>query len=113
MRVVTANVREGLAKPGPLAALARDHADVLLLQELSPELASNLGGLDADFPYRAIDAQPFASGIGIWSRHPIERPGRAPDLDSEWSRSWCTFGHIRARSRHGGPSGGSGPTADR
>lgn len=78
VRVVTANVREGLAKPGPLAALARDHADVLLLQELSPELASNLGGLDADFPYRAIDAQPFASGIGIWSRYPIERPGRSP-----------------------------------
>lgn len=78
VRVVTANVREGLAEPGPLAALARDRADIFVLQELSPELASNLGGLDADFPYRAIDAQPFASGIGIWSRYPIERPGRSP-----------------------------------
>jgi endonuclease/exonuclease/phosphatase (EEP) superfamily protein YafD len=58
IRVLTANVREGLAEPGPLAALARDRADVFVLQELSPELASKLTGLESNFPYRAVDAQP-------------------------------------------------------
>ena len=78
IRVLTANVREGLAEPGPLAELARDRADVFVLQELSPELASNLSGLESAFPYRAIDARPHAAGVGIWSRFPIERSRRDP-----------------------------------
>jgi endonuclease/exonuclease/phosphatase (EEP) superfamily protein YafD len=78
IRVLTANVREGLAEPGPLAALARDRADVFVLQELSPELASKLTGLESNLPYRAVDAQPYAAGIGVWSRYPIERSSRDP-----------------------------------
>ncbi|TXI38403.1 MAG: endonuclease/exonuclease/phosphatase family protein [Mycobacterium sp.] len=78
IRVVSVNVREGLAEPKPLAALARDRADVFVLQELSPELASKLTSLESDFPYRAVDAQPYAAGIGIWSRYPIERSSRDP-----------------------------------
>lgn len=72
IRVLTANVREGLAEPGPLAALARDRADVVILQELTPELAADLAELTSDFPHRAVDARPYAAGIGVWSRHPIE-----------------------------------------
>jgi len=72
IRVLSANVREGLAAPEALADLARVHADVFVVQELTPELAMNLSPLTSDFPYLAVDAQPYAAGIGIWSRYPIE-----------------------------------------
>lgn len=50
VRVLSANVREGFAAPGPLAGLARDRADVFVLQELTPELAEQLSGLDRPGP---------------------------------------------------------------
>lgn len=72
LRVLTANVELGTADPAALAALARDRADVLVLQELTPQLA---GAVDtriaADFPHRALDTRPHASGAGLWSRYPI------------------------------------------
>ena len=80
IRVLTANVKEGAADPHALAAIARDRTDVLVLQELTPQLASSLtqAGLDSDFPYRALDARPYAAGIGIWSRYPISGSVRIP-----------------------------------
>lgn len=78
IRVFTANLRTGLAEPGPLADLVRDRADVFVAQELTPELAANLSALDAVFPYRAVDARPVADGVGIWSSYPIEQSSRDP-----------------------------------
>lgn len=80
VRVLAANVREGNANPRALAATARDRADVLVIVELTPELATRLTqeGLDADFPYKMVDAEPYAAGVAIWSRFPISRSARVP-----------------------------------
>ena len=78
IRVVTANLMEGAADPDALIGIARADADVLMVQELTAELAGRLRQLDADFPYRAVDARPAASGVGIWSRYPITQSARDP-----------------------------------
>lgn len=80
VRVLTANVREGAVDPEPLVAIARDRADLLLVQELTPQLADGLvdKGIDSAFPYKALDARPFAAGVGIWSRYPIVGSRRIP-----------------------------------
>lgn len=73
VRVVSANLGLGQADAGAVVALANASADVLVVQELTPELASAMSaaGLDATFPHRTIDPRPMAAGIGVWSRHPI------------------------------------------
>ncbi|OBK81714.1 hypothetical protein A5650_25170 [Mycobacterium sp. 1164985.4] len=78
VRVLTANLREGTADPEALLAVARDQADLFVVVELTPELASRLTqeGLDSRFPYRVLDAQPYAAGVAIWSRYPIVRSSR-------------------------------------
>ena len=83
VRVLTANLHDGAADPEAVTAAAREKADVLLLQELTPELAKRLTtvGLDSEFPYRSVDARPFATGIGIWSRYPIVQATRDPGYE--------------------------------
>jgi endonuclease/exonuclease/phosphatase (EEP) superfamily protein YafD len=73
VRVLTANLALGQADPKELVALARDKADVLVVQEMTPALAVSLSavGLDAVMPHRSIDPRANAAGIGIWSRYPI------------------------------------------
>ena len=80
VRVLTANLREGTADAGALVAIARDRADLLVVQELTPELSVRLeqDGLDSAFPFTAVDARRFAAGIGIWSRYPILQSSRIP-----------------------------------
>lgn len=81
IRVLTANLREGAADPAALTALARERADLLIAQELTPELAGQLNGLEAEFPYRALEPAPVASGVGIWSRYPIVQSSRNPGYE--------------------------------
>ncbi|MGV0850648.1 endonuclease/exonuclease/phosphatase family protein [Mycolicibacterium phlei] len=73
LRVVTANLGMGRADPRAVVTLADAAADVLVLQEMTPEAASGISaaGLHRGFPYRVIDPKPMAAGIGVWSRHPI------------------------------------------
>jgi endonuclease/exonuclease/phosphatase (EEP) superfamily protein YafD len=73
VRVLTANLGLGEADPKAVVALARDTADVLVVQELTPGLAVAMSwaGLDAVMPHRSIDPRTRAAGIGIWSRYPI------------------------------------------
>jgi endonuclease/exonuclease/phosphatase (EEP) superfamily protein YafD len=77
VRVLTANLGLGQADPRAVVALARDSADVLAIQEMTPEAAAGLSaaGLDAMFPHRIIDPHELAGGIGIWSRYPIVESG--------------------------------------
>lgn len=75
VRILTANLKEGSADPAPLAALARERADVVVVQELTNDLFDDLSGRMTDFPFRAIAAEPYAAGVGIWSRYPIEQSG--------------------------------------
>lgn len=75
VRVLTANLRDGNADTQALAALSRD-TDLLIVQELSPELADDLAVLESEFPYRVLDPRPHASGAGVFSRYPIVRSSR-------------------------------------
>lgn len=75
IRVLTANLSNGSADPKALAALSRD-TDLLIVQELSAELADDLAGLESEFPYRVLDPRPHAAGAGVWSRYPIVRSSR-------------------------------------
>lgn len=80
IRVLTTNVYQGAADPDALVAAADTSADVLLVQELTPELADELvqHGLEHDFPYRSVHARQWAAGVGIWSRYPIDDTNRIP-----------------------------------
>lgn len=86
VRVLTANLRLGRADPAALVAIARERADLLAVQELTPELANSLiqEGLGQRFPYRVLDAQPDAaerSGAGLTRSIP-QKPQYRP-----WSGS--------------------------
>jgi endonuclease/exonuclease/phosphatase (EEP) superfamily protein YafD len=57
---------------------AGDQADVLAVEELTPEEVERLSaaGLDAAFPYRWLDPRASASGVGLWSRFPMRAAKR-------------------------------------
>jgi endonuclease/exonuclease/phosphatase (EEP) superfamily protein YafD len=78
VRLMSANLYEGMADPDRLVRSAREQADVVAFQELTPQEADRLSraGLDATFPYRWLEARDGAGGVGIWSRFPIETPRR-------------------------------------
>jgi len=78
LRVLTANLGMGQADPAAFVALAGAAADVVAVQEMTQEAADGLAaaGMDTAFPHRVIVPAPMASGIGIWSRHPIVHSGR-------------------------------------
>ena len=73
LRAMSINMLFGNAEPRAVAELAAAEADVVMLQELTPEAAKGL--VDARmadaFPYRALDPHPAAGGIGIYSRYPL------------------------------------------
>jgi endonuclease/exonuclease/phosphatase (EEP) superfamily protein YafD len=73
VRVMTANLYLGQADAATVVQTASAHADVLAVQELTPEAVGRLSaaGLDKVFPHRALDARDYASGAGVWSRYPI------------------------------------------
>jgi endonuclease/exonuclease/phosphatase (EEP) superfamily protein YafD len=83
IRVISANLRVGLADPGYLVRSARAQADVLAFQELTPQEVDRLSaaGLDATFPYRWLDPRAGASGVGIWSRSPMHATKRIGGYD--------------------------------
>ena len=78
VRVLTTNLGMGQADSQAFVALARDAADIVAVQEMTQQAATGLSraGMDAAFPYRVIAPAELASGIGIWSRHPIVDSGR-------------------------------------
>jgi len=78
IRVISANIYEGMADPDHLVRSAQAQADVIAFQELTPQAVDRLSraGLDATFPYRWLDARGDSRGVGMWSRFPIEAPRR-------------------------------------
>jgi endonuclease/exonuclease/phosphatase (EEP) superfamily protein YafD len=97
VRVLSANLREGQADPSHLVRSARERADIVAFQELTPEEADRLScaGLDATFPYRWLDARGGPAGLGLWSRFPIEAPRRIDGY---------TFAFVAAKIRVTGVS---------
>jgi endonuclease/exonuclease/phosphatase (EEP) superfamily protein YafD len=78
VRVMSANIYEGRADANDLVRSARAKADVVAVQELTPRTVDRLSaaGLDATFPYRYLDARGASTGVGMWSRYPIQAPRR-------------------------------------
>lgn len=78
VRVLTANLAMGEADPSAFVSLAGERADIVAVQEMTPQAATGLStaGMDTVFPYRVIVPAELASGIGIWSRYPIVDSGR-------------------------------------
>lgn len=74
VRVVTANLGFGRADSNAVAELASSSADVLVIQELTPEAAAGLSSLQETFPHQLLNPEAKAFGIGIWSRYPIVDP---------------------------------------
>lgn len=90
LTVLTANVRLGEADADSLVAeVRRTQADVLLLQELTPELRDQLAarGIDSLLPHSLLDTGPGADGIGLWSRWPL----------TDQVRDHLTFPYLSAR----------------
>ena len=74
LRLMTANLFIGRADCDALVDAARQAgADVLTVQEFTPEAHTRLSaaGIDMLFPYRAVDPRPGGAGTGVWSRYPI------------------------------------------
>lgn len=85
LRFVSANLLLGEARPEAVATLARDSADILAVQELTPALAAALSPALADvFPYSALRPREKAAGVGLWSRYPITDSGS----DDSFSRGF-------------------------
>lgn len=73
LRVMPINLALGFADAGVVVALARQHADVVVVQELTPNAAYllSVAGMDTAFPYHLLDAKDQSAGVGMWSRYPL------------------------------------------
>jgi endonuclease/exonuclease/phosphatase (EEP) superfamily protein YafD len=80
LRVLSANMRYGNGSAKALVALVRrTRADVLSVQELSPQLVRELdgAGLAELLPERVVDPGGRGEGIGLYARVPLA-PGSVP-----------------------------------
>jgi len=113
LRVLTLNV---LGKAGysdtMLASIQAADADVVFLQEFTPNLGAALSAnLSADFPYQILDPRLGSNGLAVFSRFPIERQdvviqgrwkGGPQVLRLNWEGQPVTLVNIHAIST-GGP----------
>ena len=90
IRFVSANLRYGNADAEDVMRVFRENADVVAVQELTPQAAQRLEPLRADFPFQALTPREGPAGVGIWSRYPIT--GITP-VDGFW------LGLLTARVR--------------
>ena len=74
IRVLSSNLRQGNADPTSFVHLADSSADVITVSELTPEAVQRFtrAGIDKAFPYSQLIPAAGASGIGLWSRYPLE-----------------------------------------
>lgn len=98
--VLTANLLMGRADAEELVAAARKHeADVLMVQELTPDAVTRLraAGIDIRLPFNFLAAEADGSGLGIWSRRPLREPTRRTEISN---------GYLSARFDLGNGAGG-------
>ena len=79
LRVLSSNLRYGRVEPQSFVELAKQSADIVTASELTKEAVDGFAqaGIAEVFPYAMLDPRPGASGIGMWSRHPL-KPLSAP-----------------------------------
>ena len=92
VRIVSANLRYGRADAAAVVRLAAKHADILAVQELTPEKADLIAaaGIDEVMPHHVLRAREGPAGVGIWSRYPLT-------CDADYDEFW--LGLITARVR--------------
>lgn len=73
LRVMSVNLRFGTAHADRLVNEATTQAEVLAVQELTPDALARLSvaGVDSEFPFRVVDARFGTAGVGVWSKYPI------------------------------------------
>lgn len=78
VRVMTLNMRFGRADPRQIVAIAKQRADVIMLQEFTVEAKEALSahGIDAVYPYKALDPRVATAGVGVYSRFPTTAEGK-------------------------------------
>ena len=81
LKLLNANVLSTSAEYDKLFALVdREQPDVIVLQEISPAWAEQLERLEAQYPYRVVEARDGNFGIALLSRFPL---ASAATVDSE------------------------------
>ena len=77
IRVMTINMLYGRADADAITAIADGRADVLMVQELTPEASRRLraAGIERTFPYRVLKPRGKAAGAGMYSRYPMKATG--------------------------------------
>jgi endonuclease/exonuclease/phosphatase (EEP) superfamily protein YafD len=81
--VMTSNLKVGAADPHAVVDAVRSHhVDVLMLEELTPEIRAALrsAGLDELLPHSVADPRDYGAGTGLWSRYPLTDPNVRRDL---------------------------------
>ncbi|BBY63025.1 endonuclease/exonuclease/phosphatase family protein [Mycolicibacterium helvum] len=73
IRLLSLNLRKGRADPDFVVRLANDSADAVTVTELTPEAVPRFirAGIENQFPYSQLLANPDAGETGIWSRYPL------------------------------------------
>ena len=75
VRVMSVNLCLGNAIAASLVESALENADVVAVQELTPEglVRLSAAGMDAAFPYRHVHPRAGAHGIGLWSKFALSQ----------------------------------------
>lgn len=78
VRVMSSNIMDGNGDAQTLFDLAREHADIVSVQELTKGAIARLSakGIDTVFPYRITKPAEGAFGAGLWSRYPLREATR-------------------------------------
>jgi endonuclease/exonuclease/phosphatase (EEP) superfamily protein YafD len=83
LRVLSLNVLGGKADPAAVVReVERHRVDVLVVQELTPEMVDRLAdaGLDTLVPFSHLDPGPGPNGTGLWARWPLAPLPPVPGL---------------------------------
>jgi endonuclease/exonuclease/phosphatase (EEP) superfamily protein YafD len=114
VRLLTLNSLVGRADPAVILGYVRElQADVLAIQELTPELVGKLtdAGLLELMPFSCLDPRPGHTGIGLWASRPLTplpavpgvwNPMPRAELDVGWPVT-ITVVHPQAPLRGGQP----------
>lgn len=80
VRAATVNMKFGRADPSAVVELVSSSADVVMLQELTPEAVRGItaAGIEGTFPYKAVEAREGAAGAAIYSRYPLSDVENVP-----------------------------------
>lgn len=96
-RVMSANLLAGGADPVTLLSLVRqENADVLLLQEYTPDFAAKFGGIHDVLPFAVEYAKDGVIGSAIFARYPLEDDGlRVNPPDFGQAKAILTLDGVR------------------